>query len=221
MGIFNWVKRKIYNNNVKETYVSKYSDNDSYPDIEKYPNAINVGFNGMQERFNDKYDTGTPYSLRELLVLIWWLHLKKGRNSDAKLPQYFITTYSESPSQITNKFFSDGLLYVDDKNIVRGTDVGNILNTKFSDLWEIHSKTYAVLDDVFDKWDFNKYQLSRNEQVIKYLTARDKYIKDVAAWEKRHHENYSDDLRSIEMNIKEIEQLQRQNEAIRMELQSK
>ncbi|MFH7308588.1 hypothetical protein [Weissella paramesenteroides] len=103
MGIFNWVKRKIDNNNVKETYVSKYSDNDSYPDIEKYPNAINVGFNGMQERFNDKYDTGTPYSLRELLVLIWWLHLKKRRNSDAKLPQYFITTYSESPSQITNR----------------------------------------------------------------------------------------------------------------------
>lgn len=219
MGILNWFKNKIDKNTDSNASVKEYVDDDPFPNIEDYPNANN--FIESQERFNDKYNTGTSYTLRELLVLIWWLHLKKGRNYDAKLPQYFITEYSQSPSEITHRLFNDKLLYVNDNNIVKATEAGDKLNKKFSSLWEIHSKTYAVLDDVFNGWDLNKYQLSKNKRIIEYLTARNKYIKDVAAWKKRNHENYSDDFRLIDMNIKEIEQLQRQNKALRTEINSK
>ncbi|WP_156834957.1 hypothetical protein [Weissella jogaejeotgali] len=46
-------------------------------------------------------------------------------------------------------------------------------------------------------------------------------LKAVGVWEKQHHENYSDDFRLIDMNVKEIKQLQRQNEALRAEINSK
>ena len=61
-------------------------------------------------RYTDKYDTNTEFSLRELLLLIWWGKFKKGRLTTAKIPKYFIFTYNLNVQKVTQKFIDKGWL---------------------------------------------------------------------------------------------------------------
>lgn len=61
-------------------------------------------------KYTDKYDTNTDFSLRELLLLIWWGKIKKGRLTTAKIPKYFIFTYNLNVTKVTQKFIDKGWL---------------------------------------------------------------------------------------------------------------
>ena len=54
-------------------------------------------------RYTDKYDTNTEFSLRELLLLIWWGKFKKGRLTTTKIPKYFIFTYNLNVQKVIDK----------------------------------------------------------------------------------------------------------------------
>lgn len=206
------------NNNLNKTDIGKSTDtqNIEYPLIMNY-----VDFNTMAqptERFTDEYKTGTPYSLRQLLVLIWWLKLKKGRKTDATTPKYFITLYTESVSEITQTFFEDGVLFVDEDGFVRATPEGKQLRDKFINLWEIHSKTNAILDDVYENWNLNQFEIDQNEKYIKRLLQENNYYNDLVIWDEANNESSVQDGIRITHNLNEIDKLQRQNEALRAEM---
>lgn len=60
-------------------------------------------FETEQSEVWDKYDTNTEFSLRELLLLIWWGKFKKGRLTTAKIPKYFIFTYNLNVQKVIDK----------------------------------------------------------------------------------------------------------------------
>lgn len=168
------------------TFGSFRKDEDPWPVWSDYFEDLEIT-ESPAGRFTDKYDTGTNYSLRELLVLTWWLKPNKSRDLDVKTPNYFINDYVESVSEVTQKFIDNNVIYINDDNLVKPTIIGQMLLNKFgTDLWEIHSKTKAILDDVFDNWNFIAYQIKENNKEIDRCYRNVNYFEDLIAWEKRN-----------------------------------
>lgn len=82
---------------------------ESQPDYDKQ-----FGRSFDYPKYTDKYDTNTDFSLRELLLLIWWGKIKKGRLNTAKIPKYFIFTYNLNVTKVTQKFIDKGWLVQED-----------------------------------------------------------------------------------------------------------
>lgn len=167
-------------------------------------------------RFNDNYDTGTSYTLRELLVLVWWLRPKKSREFNVKIPEYFVNIYSEDVHKITDKFINDEVLFINDDNLIKPTVVGIIIYEKFGErLWEIHSKSSAVIDEVFDNWNLNSYTIQLLKDSINFNKQYLKYYNDLLLWQKRHDDKtaltqlhiayYVAEQKRIENEIKSLE----------------
>lgn len=175
-------------------------------------------------RFTDKYDTGTDYTLREILVLIWWLKPARSRELDARTPDYFINDYVESVSKVTQKFIDDNVIYINDDNLIKPTVIGQMIFNRFEDdLWEIHSKTKAILDNVFDNWNFIAYKIQVNNTEIDRYYRNINYYEDLISWEKRNDSyTFADSLsRSIlarDNCQKKIENLKVKNKALEYEL---
>ncbi|MFP7153784.1 hypothetical protein [Weissella paramesenteroides] len=215
MGIINWMKHTLLTSGESE-YKSKVTYDDEYPDITRYVEfKINLP---IGERFTDNYKTGYPYTLRELLILIWWLRLKKGRKLNVSTPAYFIRLYTESVSDITKKFIKDNVIYIDNENFVRATEKGQKLYDEFIDLWEIHSQTHAVLDDVYENWNLTKFKIKENDNYIKRLIQTNNYYHDLINWKERHNESTIEEGMYITRNLEEIDKMQRQNEVFKSEL---
>ena len=169
--------------------IEKYLDDDSeyFLDdrysrlIEKIPNYSSYVSGSYDSCYNDSFITDEGYKLRELLLLIWWGKLKKGRNLDTRIPRYFYERYLINPNNVTKKFFIDNLIYVDDESIVRLTEEGKRIQEKYKALWEIHSiKEYPKnLDDEFQDWDYNKFMIKRHKENIEYSKASYKYNKEL------------------------------------------
>ncbi|MCR5051504.1 MAG: hypothetical protein K6A66_02255 [Streptococcus sp.] len=149
--------------------------------IEKRPDYASYTSGSYDSCYNDSFVTEEGYKLRELLLLVWWGRIKKGRDLDAKIPRYFYERYLINPNNVTKKFFADDLIYVDDEGIVRFTEKGKELQEKYKALWEIHSiKEYPKnLDDDFQDWDYNKFMIKRHKENIEYSKASYKYHKDL------------------------------------------
>lgn len=123
------------------------------PEISHFmnPNFINV-------HYDDSYKTGTPLSLREILLLVWFGKSKNGRKVDKEIPAYFKFNYGVNGHLVKQKLIKGGLLLEKDNRFVLSSSGQFLVNT-YADLWDIHSANYN-LDQVFPRWhngDFVKY----------------------------------------------------------------
>ncbi|MGL5897241.1 MAG: hypothetical protein ACRCZN_09760 [Lactococcus lactis] len=67
--------------------------------------------------------------------MVWWGKIKKGRQLNMPKPKYFIYNYNINVDKVTNKFISDKLLVVNEDNIVKLTEAGREIYSKYLDLW--------------------------------------------------------------------------------------
>lgn len=146
--------------------------------------------------YNDSFITEEGYKLRELLLLVWWGKIKKGRDLNAKIPKYFYERYLINPNNVTKKFFSDDLIYVDDEGIVRFTEKGKELQEKYKALWEIHSvkEYFGNLDDDFPNWNYNKFMIKKHTQHIKYSKASYRYHKNLLEFFRNFYPQIEDQI---------------------------
>ena len=109
-------------------------------------------------------------------------------------------------------------MFVDEDGFVRATPEGKQLRDKFINLWEIHSKTNAILDDVYENWNLNQFEIDQNEKYIKRLLQENNYYNDLVIWDEANNEYSVQDGMRVTHNLNEIDKLQRQNEALRAEM---
>lgn len=153
MGFSNLIKA-LFNNSSDVSYqqdkhtkaLDKYfSLLDQQPNYEK---VIGRSFNN--KKYTDKYDTGTPYSLRQLLLLVWLGKVKRGRLVTASVPQYFFYDYNINGKDLINHFLNSGLISVKNDRYVL-SDSAKELTKKYASLWDMHRlKGFPLcLDDDF------------------------------------------------------------------------
>lgn len=181
MGIFDFFKKIV--NSIEKKDTNDFSIkiiNDGYHFDDKYYELITKKptFNDYLDRpfdypkYSDTYPTGTPYSLRELLLLVWWGNTKSGRKSSVNIPKYFFNDYNLDGQMLTNSFFEHNLL-IEENDKITLTENGQRLFDKFYPLWEIHTvKNYPMnLDENFPGWNKKEFDIKYYKQMIKYYTA--------------------------------------------------
>lgn len=129
--------------------------------------------------YNDSYIAEEGYKLRELLLLVWWGKLKKGRQADAVPPRYFFYNYNLDAQKTTKKLLKDGLLEVTDDKMSL-TEKGKDIASKYKSLWEIHSFKHIPtnLDIDYAAWDEDKYLLIYYKIQVNYLSDMNDYYKE-------------------------------------------
>lgn len=171
------------NNKVKKPkkYEVRYDSVTSYKqaDFEKFMDfySLRPVYEDYMDRsfdmphFSDEFKTDEGYKLRELLLLIWWGKLKKGRLADAEPPRYFFYDYNLDSAKTTRKLLRDNLLIVENEKMVV-TELGKELSTKYGTLWDIHSFKHfpTNLDLDFPNWDLDQYLLMYYKVQVSYLT---------------------------------------------------
>ncbi|WP_419154673.1 DUF2513 domain-containing protein [Weissella bombi] len=172
-------------------------------------------------RYTDSYNTGTNYTLRELLVLVWWLRPKNSRKINVKTPAYFVNVYSEDVHKITDKFINDKILYINDNNLVKPTVIGIMIYEKFSErLWEIHSKSNANIDDVFNDWNLQSYNIQMLKNSVSSNTQYLNFYNDMLLWEKRHDKNTTVTQLHIDYYVTEQERIKDKIQSLEHEFKS-
>ncbi|QYU58771.1 hypothetical protein K1728_05065 [Weissella confusa] len=150
--------------NSNDSTLKILSGNEKKEIFDTVTNSINIEYNVTHEkRYTDEVKLSEGYKLREMLFLIWWGKIKKGRSIDTRIPQYFSYEYDIDSKITTAKFFNDNLLVTDTENVVRYSPKGMELAKKYQDLWEIHRiqsfSEITNLDKHWPKWDKEKFQL--------------------------------------------------------------
>ena len=178
MGIFDFFKKIVNSTEKKDTTdlsinfsgAEYHFDEEYFELLQKRPI-----FNDYTDRplnypkYSDTYQTGTPYNLRELLLLVWWGNTKNGRKSSVNIPKYFFYDYNLDAQMITRSFFENKLL-IEENDKITLTENGRRLFDRFYPLWEIHSvKNYPMnLDENFPGWNKKEFDVKYYKQMIKY-----------------------------------------------------
>ena len=147
--------------------------------LESRPNIFEIyGRDYNFPKYNDKFITSEGYSLRELLLLVWWVKTKSGRKSTVSIPKYFFSDYNLNAEKLTRKFKLDGLIFDEGERTLL-TEEGRKIADKYLPLWEIHSiKQYPTnLDIDFPKWDKNNFDLMIYQMEIRYYSDHAKFCK--------------------------------------------
>lgn len=176
MGLFTFLnKLKLRKNNNEKENVKFVTDSnlldlylkieDSRPRFEDY-----LGRSINYPKYTDNYDTGTDFTLRELLLLVWYSRVKKGRLVSSTIPQYFFYDYNLNGKEITQKFLNQGLLTIKDNRYHLSDEAINIVSF-YSSLWDLHRlSTYNFcLDEDFPNWNNGRLLKKCYEQEISYL----------------------------------------------------
>lgn len=181
----------------QEEYYSGFRVDDKYIEILMKRPEYSLFVDGdYSYSYTDQYKTDEGYKLRELLLLVWWGKVKKGRNINAKIPRYFYERYHINPNNVTKQFFADKFIFSDTDNIVKFTDKGLAVKDKYINLWEIHSvkRYYANLDNDFPNWNINKFLIKKHYQNIAYLKAQARWNRELLDFLR---ENYPKDDEQI------------------------
>ena len=199
-----FIDRKIPSSPNIDFFVQDDLHNQDYLELlTRRPNYFDYVDGSYEYAYTDSYKTNEGYKLRELLLLVWWGKIKKGRTSNAKVPRYFYDRYHINPNNVTKQFFIDNLIYVDSGNIVRFTDRGKTLFQKYQDLWEIHSlkEYYGNLDRDFPFWDLDSFLIKKHTQNIIYLKEMAQFHKVLADY---FIKNYPKDEDNINYNQDQV-----------------
>lgn len=195
MGFFDFFKKKKRKRKPEvQISVSTVYDSDSereYYELlalsPRYDDFVSRPFN--MPKYDNTYNTGTPYQLRELLLLVWWGNTKSGRKATTHIPKYFFNKYNLDAELLTNKFIKDGLLN-ENNDRIKLTDKGQKLFDKYYTLWEIHRvSNYPVnLDRDFPEWDKVKFDINYYKTVIKFNRASIDYNNKMIDFIQNHPE---------------------------------
>lgn len=137
--------------------------------------------------FTDKYDTKTGFSLRELLLLIWWGKIKKGRLVTARIPKYFIYNYNLNVQKVTQKFVNKGWLIKNDDRYSL-SDKARTVADFYSELWEMHqSSSFPIcLDEDFPNWNHGELRIKFYMNEIEFQYKLINYYLKLEAFYKKH-----------------------------------
>ncbi|HEL1698464.1 TPA: hypothetical protein TYI15_001613 [Streptococcus suis] len=187
--------------------------------IEDYPNVSKFRVNPSGERYDDSYYTGTPYKLRELLLLIWWGKTKNPRKPDSKPPRYFYYDYHLETKKVTEMFIKDSVLTKDDKERIVLTEYGKELYDEFEILWEMHSYKGFLgelpnLDKEFADWDYNTYKANNNlleiahlKEIINFNSKMQKQYPASSKQYKAYQQDIERDMEQIDFLFRELDKL--------------
>ena len=146
-------------------------------------------------KYTDKYNTNTDFVLRELLLLVWWGKVKKGRLTTARIPKYFIYDYNLNSHKVTQKFIDKGLLRIENDRYVLSDEAKRIINF-YSELWEMHQTTGIpiCLDEDFTNWNHGKLLATFYQKEIEYFYKMITFYKKLIVFYKKHPNFYNDKL---------------------------
>lgn len=80
-------------------------------------------------KYNDKYNTGTEFKLRQLLLLVWFSRTKKGRLVTTSIPQYFYYDYNINGNKLLQHFIARGWIIEDDERYILSDEEKKLLNS--------------------------------------------------------------------------------------------
>lgn len=120
-------------------------------------------------KYTDKYDTNTDFTLRELLLLVWWGRIKKGRLVTARIPKYFIYDYNLNVRKVTQKFIDRGWLIEKGDRYSLSEEARQVTDF-YDELWEMHqSSGFPIcLDEDFPNWNHGKLLINFYNNEIKF-----------------------------------------------------
>lgn len=168
---------------------------DEYHKVEKsrpdYNKQFGRSFNSP--KYTDKYNTNTDFTLRELLLLVWWGRIKKGRLTTAKIPKYFIYDYNLNGQKVTQKFIDKGWLIEKDGRYMLSEEARSAANF-YSELWEMHQTSGfpICLDDDFANWNHGKLLISFYKKEIEFQQKMINYYHRLEAFYKKYPAFFAD-----------------------------
>lgn len=185
MGLFSFLFGNKKQPEVSLTFTTS-SDFDYYTPkyfeiLDSNPNIFEIyGRDFNFPKYNDEFVTDEGYSLRELLLLVWWGKTKSGRKSTVTIPKYFFSSYNLNAEKLTRQFKENDLICDHNGRIIL-TDEGKIIVDKYSSLWEIHSvKQYPTnLDIDFSVWNKNNFDLMMYQMEIRYYSEHARFCQNL------------------------------------------
>lgn len=134
-------------------------------------------------KYTDKYDTNTGFTLRELLLLVWWGKVKKGRLTSARIPHYFIYEYNLNVRKVTQKFIDKGWLTEKNGRYILSKEAKQVVDF-YGDLWEIHQADGfpICLDKDFTKWNHGKMLITFYKDEIEFQHKLIKFYKKLKSF---------------------------------------
>ncbi len=138
-------------------------------------------------KYNDKYDTGTEFKLRQLLLLVWFSRTKKGRLVTASIPQYFYYDYNINGNKLLQHFIARGWIIEDDERYILSAEGKNIAE-QYATLWELHRNNQFpfCLDKDYPNWNDGELLQEYYQKEINYLKAEINYTKKIIAFYRRN-----------------------------------
>lgn len=129
-------------------------------------------------KYNDKYDTGTEFKLRQLLLLVWFSRTKKGRLVTASIPQYFYYDYNINGYKLLQHFIARGWIIQDDERYIL-SDEGKKVAEQYAALWELHRNNQFpfCLDKDYPNWNNGSLLKEYYTKEIQYFKAYIEYDK--------------------------------------------
>lgn len=128
-------------------------------------------------KYTDRYETNTNFTMRELLLLVWYGKVKKGRLINTRIPKYFFYDYNLNGITVTQKFIKQNLLLEQNGRYVLSSEAKGIVDF-YNELWEMHTtKEFPIcLDEDFETWDHGKALIPFYKKEIIYLRKNIIYI---------------------------------------------
>lgn len=210
---------QLVSNKKDENYEKTEDIYDKYYKIRKSEPKIEHFFGRKYDApaYNDKYDTGTEFNLRELLLLVWYSRVKKGRMITTRIPQYFFNQYNINGNKLTQRFIDKGWLTDKDARYhlsIEGKQIADF----YSDLWELHkiSEFPVCLDEDFPRWHNGQLLKKFYKQEVKYLHAQINFYNKLIWFYKTYpkfFESKNDQQSSLEYTQQSIDNIE--NEIVR------
>lgn len=134
-------------------------------------------------KYNDKYDTGTEFKLRQLLLLVWFSRTKKGRLVTTSIPQYFYYNYNINGNKLLQHFIASGWISEDDERYILSNG-GKEVAKQYAALWELHRNNQFpfCLDEDYPNWNDGELLKEYYKKEINYLKAEINYTKKIIAF---------------------------------------
>lgn len=177
--------------------------------MEAYPNYNEqFGRPDPYPRYDDSFDTDTGYSLRELLILVWWAQVKKGRLVTTKIPKYFAYDYNLNGQRITQDYIDKGWLIKQDDRYILSSEA-KLIADKYKDLWQMNqSRNFPInLDVDFPNWNHGKLLKFFYNCHIQYLNKCIEYYTNLNKFYNQYPDFFADSdtlRRELDVNDKQI-----------------
>lgn len=146
-------------------------------------------------KYTDNYNTNTDFTMRELLLLVWWGKVKKGRLVTARIPKYFIFDYNLNGHKVTQKFIDEKLLIEKDNRYVLSNEAKRITDF-YGELWDMHqaNKFPICLDEDFENWNHGALLATFYQNEIEYFHKMIKFYNKLISFYKKYPDFLGDQL---------------------------